>query len=119
MLTGSPSYSEVTPTNISLTLLYPLPSMDLELDSKVMSRDKHDAPTIHLHSVIRILSLQPLRMNSQGGVLRKYHLSLQTISVLPLGLVPKPENGVQIGWRLIFDLSSPEGASVNDGIPKE
>lgn len=34
----------------------------------------------------------------------------------PLGLVPKASNGVQTGWRRIFDLSSPTGASVNDGI---
>jgi Reverse transcriptase (RNA-dependent DNA polymerase) len=36
----------------------------------------------------------------------------------PIGLVPKSSNGVQTGWRVIFDLSSPEGLSVNDGIPK-
>ena len=27
-------------------------------------------------------------------------------------------DGVQVGWRVIFDLSSPESRSVNDGIPK-
>jgi len=37
----------------------------------------------------------------------------------PIGLVPKLTNGIQTGWRVIFDLSSPEGASVNAGIPKE
>lgn len=37
----------------------------------------------------------------------------------PIGLVPKKSDGVQTGWRLIFDLSCPEGRSVNDGIPKE
>ena len=37
----------------------------------------------------------------------------------PIGLVPKQANGVQSGWRVIFDLSSPEGSSVKDGIPKE
>src|SRR5256714_883582 len=35
----------------------------------------------------------------------------------PLGLVPKMRNGVQSGWRMIFDLSCPRGTSVNDGIP--
>ena len=35
----------------------------------------------------------------------------------PIGLVPKMTDGVQTGWRLIFDLSSPEHRSVNDGIP--
>jgi hypothetical protein len=39
--------------------------------------------------------------------------------VSPLGLVPKKSDGVQTGWRTIFDLSTPEGESVNDGIPKE
>jgi len=37
----------------------------------------------------------------------------------PLGLVPKKHDGHQTGWRLIFDLSCPQGQSVNDGIPKE
>ena len=37
----------------------------------------------------------------------------------PIGLVPKLSDGVQYGWRVIFDLSAPEGLSVNDGIPKE
>ena len=37
----------------------------------------------------------------------------------PIGLAPKWANGMQNGWRVIFDLSSPEGVSVNDGIPKE
>jgi hypothetical protein len=37
----------------------------------------------------------------------------------PLGLVPKVTNGVQTGWRRIFDLSYPQGESVNDGIPSQ
>jgi hypothetical protein len=37
----------------------------------------------------------------------------------PIGLVPKKTDGVQTGWRIIFDLSCPEGCSVNDGILKE
>src|SRR5205814_2140586 len=35
----------------------------------------------------------------------------------PIGLTPKLADGVQTGWRVIFDLSSPEDHSVNDGIP--
>jgi Reverse transcriptase (RNA-dependent DNA polymerase) len=35
----------------------------------------------------------------------------------PIGLVPKKKDGVQTGWRMIFDLSCPHGASVNDHIP--
>jgi hypothetical protein len=37
----------------------------------------------------------------------------------PIGLVPTLSEGIQTGWRMIFDLSSPNGYSVNDGIPKE
>jgi hypothetical protein len=37
----------------------------------------------------------------------------------PIGLVPKTSDGTQCGWRMIFDLSAPDGQSVNDGIPKE
>src|SRR5204862_5901012 len=37
----------------------------------------------------------------------------------PIRLVPKLSDGVQVGWRVIFDLSSPESRSVNDGIPKK
>lgn len=37
----------------------------------------------------------------------------------PIGLVPKLIDGKQTGWRMILDLSSPNGYSVNDGIPKE
>jgi len=37
----------------------------------------------------------------------------------PIGLEPKLSDGKQTGWRTIFDLSSPSGYSVNDGIPKE
>jgi hypothetical protein len=39
--------------------------------------------------------------------------------VSPLGAVPKKTNGVQIGWRRIHDLSSPNGLSVKDGLPQE
>jgi hypothetical protein len=37
----------------------------------------------------------------------------------PIGLVPKKSDGIQTGWRIIFDLSCPEGHSVNDEIPKD
>ena len=35
----------------------------------------------------------------------------------PIGVVHKRTNGVQTGWRRIFDLSCPDGESVNDCIP--
>lgn len=37
----------------------------------------------------------------------------------PLGLAPKLKDGIQTGWRRIFDLSFPVGRSVNDGIKPE
>jgi len=39
------------------------------------------------------------------------------VQLNPLGVIPK--KGKPGKWRLIMDLSSPEGFSVNDGIPKE
>ena len=38
------------------------------------------------------------------------------VQVSPFGVIPKSEVGK---WRLILDLSSPEGFSVNDGIKRE
>ena len=38
------------------------------------------------------------------------------VQVSPFGVIPKSEQGK---WRLILDLSSPQGQSVNDGISKE
>jgi len=43
--------------------------------------------------------------------------SFPAIHISPLGLVPK--KGKAGKWRMIMDLSSPEGHSVNDGITKE
>jgi len=36
-----------------------------------------------------------------------------------IGVVPKRTDGIQTGWRGIFDLSCPDGRSVNDGIPTD
>ena len=42
--------------------------------------------------------------------------TLPEVHVSPFGVIPKSEEGK---WRLIVDLSSPNGGSVNDGISKE
>ena len=42
--------------------------------------------------------------------------ALPEVHVSPFGVIPKSEEGK---WRLIVDLSSPNGGSVNDGISKE
>ena len=39
------------------------------------------------------------------------------IQISPISVIPK--KGRQNAWRLIMDLSSPEGYSINDGIDKE
>ena len=39
------------------------------------------------------------------------------VHVSPFGVIPKKHKPDR--WRLIFDLSAPDGASVNDGISKE
>ena len=42
--------------------------------------------------------------------------SVQGVQISPFGVIPKSQPGK---WRLIVDLSSPQGRSVNDGIRKE
>jgi len=42
-------------------------------------------------------------------------LPLPTLQCSPLGLVPKKDGS----WRIIMDLSSPRGSSINDFISKE
>ena len=52
-----------------------------------------------------------------GRLLGPFRRSLfPEVHVSPFGVIPKSEPGK---WRLIVDLSSPEGGSVNDGISKE
>ena len=43
--------------------------------------------------------------------------SVTGVQVSPCGVIPKGHAPGK--WRLIVDLSSPQGASVNDGIPRE
>ena len=55
---------------------------------------------------------------TRGRVVRMDALeSVEGLHISPFGVIPK---GHQTGkWRLIVDLSSPHGESVNDGIDKE
>ena len=63
---------------------------------------------------------QAIAKELQAGRMKAIpHLPLDKYICSPLGLVPKKTDGVQTGWRLIFDLSAPSGKSVNDGIPTE
>jgi hypothetical protein len=58
--------------------------------------------------------MESIQNELQKGHVKQISSLPQDLFCSPIGLVPKPA-----GWRVIFDLSSPEGASVNDGIPKE
>jgi len=58
--------------------------------------------------------MESIQNELQKGRVKQISSLPQDIFCSPIGLAPKPA-----GWRVIFDLSSPEGASVNDGIPKE
>jgi hypothetical protein len=62
---------------------------------------------------------QSIQSELQKGRLKQISSLPSNAFCSPIGLVPKHTDGIQSGWRVIFDLSSPEGASVNDGIPKE
>lgn len=42
--------------------------------------------------------------------------SLPGFTISPIGVIPKCNNYCQNKWRLIVDLSSPKGASINNGI---
>ena len=62
----------------------------------------------YLHTELRLNRLVKLS-NKEAGELG--------IHCSPIGIIPK--KGKPGKWRLIVDLSSPEGASVNDGVDKE
>ena len=49
-----------------------------------------------------------------GRVVTLDEVAAQAVQISPFGVIPK--RGVPDGWRLILDLSSPPGYSVNDGI---
>ena len=68
---------------------------------QVVSR--YIATEVELHRIARI-----------GPSSSASHLDIQ---ISPLGVVPKKGRADQ--WRMIMDLSSPNGESVNDGISKE
>jgi len=81
---------------------------------KRVERPNH--PSIHNHMKVidKYIEKEILaqRVHELEGPLPPFFCS-------PLGLVPKKRDGIQTGWRMIFDLSCPDGRSVNDGIPKE
>jgi hypothetical protein len=80
--------------------------------------------TIHAEnhaSALRIPTelAENIKQESQAGRIRTVTTFPPAFVVSPLGAAPKMANGTQTGWRRIHDLSSPNGSSVNDGIPLE
>ena len=72
------------------------------------AEDNSDVITAYLDREVALGRLA--RLPSQHG------LSPQMIQISPFGAIPKKHRPDK--WRLIVDLSSPEGFSVNDGIAK-
>src|SRR5579859_2249844 len=79
-----------------------------------MHYSNHASTAIHSDIVTNAIcaEISKGRVKEMTGLLSNYFCS-------PIGLVPQLLDGEQIGWRVIYDLSTPEGKSVNDGIPKE
>ena len=73
--------------------------------------------SINMHSVrehAQIVSDYLSNECAEGGILGPLTLPWsEEIHISRFGIIPKGSSGK---WRLILDLSSPEGASVNDGI---
>jgi Reverse transcriptase (RNA-dependent DNA polymerase) len=83
----------------------------------VIRRPNH-SPAFHHPDVVH-KSIHDEIQKGWVAEIAKSDLPSQGYFCSPIGLVPKTIDGVQTGWRVIFDLSSPQGLSVNDGIPKE
>jgi len=72
--------------------------------------------TAYVHSHVISDSIQN---EIEKGRIEEIHSLPANYYCSPIGLTPKQTDGKQTGWRTIFDLSSPEGHSVNAGIPVE
>lgn len=70
----------------------------------------HPAAVAHSADTAALI-LQEVRLGRMLGPFDPHNLPLQHVRLSPLNIVPKKES-----WRLINDLSSPRGSSVNDGI---
>ena len=73
-----------------------------------MVRKNHSTVSEYLDSELHLNRLVKLSEEEAESV---------GIHYSPIGLIPKRNKPGK--WRLIVDLSSPEGASVNDGVDKE
>ena len=73
-----------------------------------MPCSNHDVVSEYLKGELNLNRL--VRLSNREAALAGIHCS-------PIGIIPKKNKPGK--WRLIVDLSSPEGASVNDGVNKE
>jgi hypothetical protein len=76
-----------------------------------VSKRNHPDARKHPHELLQLV-LQELSLGRVIGPFSLQSPPFQHIKICPLNIVPKGEKK----WRLIQDLSSPEGHSVNDGI---
>ena len=76
-----------------------------------VSKRNHPDARKHPHELLQLV-LQELSLGRVIGPFSLQSPPFECIKICPLHIVPKGEKK----WRLIQDLSSPEGHSVNDGI---
>ena len=104
---GSHSYLKPIPTSASWTHSHP----SLSRVRKLVFR-----ATLSVELNVLITHLRSNILRSSASQFKKSRISRSITSA------PQSASSLSkriTGWRVIFDLSSPEGASVNDGIPKE
>ena len=76
-----------------------------------VSKRNHPDARKHPHELLQLV-LQELSLGRVIGPFSLQSPPFECIKICPLNIVPKGEKK----WRLIQDLSSPQGHSVNDGI---
>ena len=78
------------------------------------SRRNHQSVQSNSNTVSEYLQIESHRGRINGPFM---HDQILGVHCSPMGIIPKPHQPGK--WRLIVDLSSPEGHSVNDGIPSD
>ena len=110
-----------------LLRLYPDPSFPQLLAdiAKFGTRIGYEGPHVQIwspnHTSIHRISKEitaNICSELAEGRLLEIHSLPQFFVISPLGAVKKMSGGIQTSWRRIYDLSFPQGSSVNDGIPK-
>lgn len=79
-----------------------------------IQQPNHSSATIYADIITESIQLE-----FDKGRIKQISTLLNYYFYSPIGIIPKKINGIQTGWHSIFDLSSPTGISVNDGITKD